>query len=154
MSWLKRNAGSVEAIAASVTVMVAVAALVGIKWQLDGAEQLQAAQSARDAYRAHLALAATIPDFAAPQDGCILLASDQGGSYRAFVDHLLYSAEQMLEVEDGWDITFLQQLDPHSDFLCSADAPDVATPALAALITRFQTAGCPAKLTCQQHNPL
>jgi len=70
MSWLKRNAGSVEAIAASVTVMVAVAALVGIKWQLDGAEQLQAAQSARDAYRAHLALAATIPDFAAPQDGC------------------------------------------------------------------------------------
>ena len=52
MSWWSRNAASVEAIAATVTACVAVAALVGVKRQLDTVEQQQQARSARDAYRA------------------------------------------------------------------------------------------------------
>jgi len=53
--------------------VVAVAALVGIKLQLDATDHLQRTQIARDAYRAHLALATTHPDFARPADGCALI---------------------------------------------------------------------------------
>lgn len=66
MSWLSRNAPSIEAMAAVVTALVAAAALVGVTVQLDEADRLQKEQSAREAYRAHLALAATLPQFALP----------------------------------------------------------------------------------------
>ena len=89
MSWFNRNAHAIEACAAMLTALVAVAALIGVKVQLDEADRLQREQSAREAYRAHLAMTATLPDFADPQDGCELLASPNGGSYVAFVDHLL-----------------------------------------------------------------
>jgi hypothetical protein len=100
MRWLSCHAPSVEAVAATVTALVAVAALIGVKFQLDEADRLQKAQSAREA---HLALAATLPQFAQPGDACQLIQSDQAGAYSAFVDHLLYSAEQMLEVSEGWE---------------------------------------------------
>ncbi len=58
MSWLSRQAETIEAAAATLTALVAVAALIGVKFQLDETERLQKAQSARETYRAHLALAA------------------------------------------------------------------------------------------------
>lgn len=60
LSWISRNAASIEAAPAFVTAMVAVAALIGVKFQLDEADRLQKAQSAREAYRAHLPLAANV----------------------------------------------------------------------------------------------
>ncbi|MGI3187258.1 hypothetical protein [Nioella aestuarii] len=99
MGWFRRNTAVVEAGAAAVTALVAVAALVGVKLQLDAADEIQRAQSARDAYRAPLALAVAHPGLADPPDACALMGSQNGASYAAFVDHLLYSAEQMLTVD-------------------------------------------------------
>ncbi|MEM7734120.1 MAG: hypothetical protein AAF280_15240 [Pseudomonadota bacterium] len=149
MSWLRRNAEVVEALAASVTALVAVAALVGVKFQLDEADRLQREQSAREAYRAHLALAATQPDFAEPQDGCALIASPKGGAYVAFVDHLLYSAEQMLPLYPTWEASFLSELEVHGDLMCSAYAPIGEIPETEQLITTFQTQTCEATPRCQ-----
>jgi len=42
-----------------------------------------------------------LPQFARPENSCALIASNQGGSYVAFVDHFLYYAEQMLVVGEG-----------------------------------------------------
>jgi len=110
MGWWSKHAESIEAFAAMVTACVAIAALIGAKIQLDHNDLIQRQQSARDAYRAHLALAASQPQFARPADACTLFQSPDGGAYAAHVDHLLYSAEQMLTVEDGWSVTFLDQL--------------------------------------------
>ena len=99
MKWLSANASVVEAIAALITAAIAVLALVGVKYQLDAAEDLQRAQSARDAYRSHLVLAVNNPKLASPKDACSLSEGEDLAAYSAFVDHLLYSAEQMLEVE-------------------------------------------------------
>ncbi len=148
MSWLSRNAPQIEACAAVVTALVAVVAIVGVKIQLDAADDLQRAQSARDAYRAHLSLATSHGDLARPANACTLLAGPQGGAYIAFVDHLLYSAEQMLAVSEGWEPTFLDQLEPHIEYLCAADGPRGETEATIRLLTQFRTSECPDTPTC------
>jgi len=148
MKWLSRNAPSIEACSALVTASVAIAALIGVKVQLDETERLQKAQSAREAFRAHLALAATLPQFARPKDSCALVASTQGGSYIAFVDHLLYSAEQMLVVGEGWDATFLIELAPHKGYLCSEPAPIGATDETASLLNDFRQNNCTDQPAC------
>ncbi|MGB3317334.1 MAG: hypothetical protein WBB85_23365 [Albidovulum sp.] len=148
MSWLSRNAPAFEAVAATVTALVALAALVGVKIQLDEADRLQRLQSARDSYRAHLALAVEHPAFARPADACTLTASDKGAAYAAFVDHLLYSAEQMLAASDGWEETFLDQLAPHATYLCSAGGPVGETEETAEILTRFRDSACVAVPDC------
>lgn len=149
MNWLSRNAPSVEAVAAVITALVAVAALIGVKFQLDEADRIQKAQSAREAYRAHLALASTLPKYAQPSDVCSLLASDQAGAYAAFVDHLLYSAEQMLTVSEGWDETFFDQLVPHALYLCSVDAPFGETEEVTGLLQSFRDLTCTQQTLCE-----
>lgn len=148
MSWFRRNAEVIEAVAACTTAVVALFALIGVKFQLDATEKLQLAQSARDTYRTHLALAVTHADFAAPLDGCAILESDRVGGYVAFVDHLLYSAEQMLVVEDGWEGTFMNQLSAHQDYICSASGPLGETEKTAALLKQFRGLECSAKPRC------
>lgn len=150
MSWLSRNASSIEAAAALCTALVAVAALIGVKVQLDEADRMQKEQSAREAYRSHLALAATLPGFAEPGDACALLASDQAGSYAAFVDHLLYSAEQMLAVSEGWEPTFMAQLTSHEDYICSSEAPSGETEETAELLARFKAETCASTTSCPE----
>ncbi|MEJ6479072.1 MAG: hypothetical protein QNL92_10370 [Octadecabacter sp.] len=149
MGWLGKHAPSIEAIAAALTAIVAVAALIGIKVQLDSADRLQLEAAARESYRGHLALAVANPAFAAPDDGCEMLVSNQAGAYAAFVDHLLYSAELTLDADSGWEAVFLDELAPHGDYLCATDAPMGDTPEIIALLTRFRTTACPATPTCR-----
>lgn len=149
MSWLSRHAPAIEAAAAVITACVAVAALVGVKVQLDEADRLQQVQSARDAFRAHLVLAATTPQFARPANACTLMDSDQIGAYAAFVDHLLYSAEQMLAVTDGWEASFLLQLANHRDYICSASGPEGETDETARLLARFRQESCASAEVCE-----
>jgi hypothetical protein len=149
MSWFSRHAASIEAGAAVATAILALAALIGVKVQLDETDRLQKEQSAREAYRSHLALAVTVPQFAQPADGCRLVATDQAGAYEAFVDHLLYSAEQMLVVGDGWDETFLAHLDDHKDYRCSDIGPRGDTEETSELISRFRAKHCTATPSCQ-----
>ena len=139
----------IEALAACLTALLALVALVGVKVQLDETDRLARLQSARDTYRGHLALAITTPEFAAPIDGCALLDGPKAVSYEAFVDHLLYSAEQSLSVEDGWDQAFLDQLAPHQAYVCSAQAPNGDTPEVTALLKRYRSESCPAMPTCR-----
>lgn len=149
MNWLSKHSTAIQTVSAALTALIALAALIGIKVQLDASDEIQRSQSAREAFRSHLALATGLPAFAAPADGCALLASDQGGAYIAFVDHLLYSAEQMLDVQDGWEETFKEELTPHAAYLCSADAPHVESDRLAGLLDRFRDTACTAQPICE-----
>ncbi len=148
-NWLARNADTVEAAAAAITALTAILALAGIALQLRAADDTSRAQSAREAYANHLALAVGNPDFAAPPDACAILASPKGPAYRAYVDYLLYAAEQMISVESGWDETFALHLTAHQSLICSD--PDIAsdTPALHPLIAAFTATTCPTVPACQ-----
>lgn len=148
MSWLGRNAKQVEAVAASVTALAAVAALIGVSLQLAEADRLAREQSARASYRGHLALAVAHPQLAAPADACLLLNGPQGGSYVAFIEHLMYSAEQTLDVAEGWEASYLEQLAPHAPYLCAADGPIGETEAVARLLARFRAASCAEVTPC------
>lgn len=149
MNWLSRHSAAIQTASAIVVAIAAIAALIGVKMQVDGADRVQREQSAREAYRSHLALATGLPAFAAPQDACALIGSEQEGAYVAFVDHLLYSAEQMLSVSDDWDASFRDELLPHRDYLCSADAPKGDTEEMITLLAQFRDTECVAASACQ-----
>ena len=148
MTWLSRNAPSVEAVAASVTALAALAAIVGVKYQLDAADTAARAQSARDAYRSHLALSVANPDLALPTNACTLIKGPKSGAYTAFVDHLLYSAEQMLEVGEGWEATFSEALDPHVTYICSDYTSTGSTNRVETLVRQFRAANCEMASKC------
>lgn len=149
MGWFRRHTAQIEADAAAVTALVALAALVGVKLQLDAADDIQRAQSARDAYRAHLALAVAHPGLADPVDACALMTSDTGAAYAAFVDHLLYSAEQMLTVDPSWESTFAEDLAPHRTYLCSSVASISFDAAMEPFIDRFLAGNCDEVPICE-----
>ena len=148
MGWFSKNAASIEAASALVTACVAVIAVFGVKWQIDANAAQQASQSARDIYREHLTLSVANPQFSEP-DVCTLLASDQSPAYEAYVDHLLYTAEQILDTQSEWQDTISERLDPHADYFCAADNWQGYTPAVAALIADTRATHCSAQKTCQ-----
>jgi hypothetical protein len=143
-----RHAPSIQSIATAVTALVAVAALVGVWFQIDANERIQQEQSARDTYRSHLALAVAHPTYAQPLNGCEMITSSEGASYQAFVDHLLYSAEQMLVTAKGWESTFLSDLEPHADYLCATVGPVGDTVETEVLLGQFKLDACPATPVC------
>jgi hypothetical protein len=147
MSFLKRHADAIHAAAAVVTATMAVLAVVGVLAQMRAAEATSRAQTAREAYAAHLALAAAMPDFAAPEDACTLLTSARGAGYEAFVGHLLYAAELMVEAETGWADTFQAALEPHAVLICR-DQGAGETDDLTALLDVFRSETCPAVQPC------
>ena len=69
--WLERNAKALQAVAAIVTAFAALAALIGIKVQIDANMKQQQVQSARDIYREFLNLSISKPEFAQP-DYCTI----------------------------------------------------------------------------------
>jgi hypothetical protein len=128
-------------------------ALLGVKHQIDAADAVQRAQSARDTYRTHLALSVAHPEFAEPEEACALINGPKSGAYAAFVDHLLYSAEQMLDVGEGWEATFTEALDPHVTYICNGYGPHDSTDKVDTLIRRFKTANCEMATECSSKNP-
>ena len=147
MGWFTRHAEALQALSALVTALVALVALIGVKLQIDASDRAQALQSARGAYLAQQALAVQSPRFAQPDDACALLASAEGNAYEAFVTHLLFAAEQTLEVQAGWEPTFLDEFTPHAAYLCTFGDGLNTTEAMHALLARFRADHC-AQNTC------
>lgn len=147
MTLLKRHADAIQAAASIVTAAMAVLAVVGVLAKMRAADATSRAQTAREAYAAHLALAAAMPDFAAPADTCTLLASTKGPEYEAYVGHLLYAAELMVEAETGWADTFQAALEPHAGLICR-DGGAGETDEMAALLNGFRSEVCPAVPPC------
>lgn len=149
LGWMRREAAVVEAGAALVTAAVALAALVGVIWQVQASRDLAALQSARDAYRGHLALAVTVPDLAAPTDACALMRDPaRAAAYDAYVAHLLYAAEQMLESRPDWEALFRRELEPHLAYLCTYRGEFLTEGPLDALLARMVAAECAALPPC------
>ncbi|MGJ8625398.1 MAG: hypothetical protein ACSHXB_00450 [Sulfitobacter sp.] len=118
MNWLSRNAAPLEALAAIVTALVAVVALIAIPWQIRATARLQAEQSAREIYREFVALSVQKPQFANP-DYCALKEHEQHlTAYRYYVEYLYYTAEQVVEISEVWEPIMIGHLDQHTAFIC------------------------------------
>ncbi len=137
IDWLERHAAAVQAVATVVTMLVAVAALIGVKVQIDASARVQREQSARDIYREFLNLSVSRPEFARP-DYCAIAGSPAEPAYEAYVDYLLYTAEQAIAADPAWRRGFARQLASHRDYICATNDWSDYDDAIIALIAAEQ----------------
>jgi hypothetical protein len=147
MSWLNRNSNALQAIAAIITAIVAIVALVGIKFQVDASYRVQREQSAKEIYRELLNISIANPDFAAP-NYCALKQSPKYAAYESYVDYLLYTAEQVIDMDASWSSTMERHLEAQSNYLCSNDADGENSPSVEVLLKSFRSHACEAASKC------
>ena len=117
-NWLTRNAPALEAMAAIATAFAALTALVLIPYQVAQADRIQRDQTAREIYREFLNLTVQKPELA-NADYCTLRDGAQRMAYSAYVEYLLYTAEQMIDTSDEWQKPMANYLVEHKSYLCS-----------------------------------
>jgi hypothetical protein len=151
MDFLNRNAGAIQAIGAILTVLLALAALIGVKLQIDAADRIQKAQSAREIYREFLSLSISNPKFSQP-DYCTISTSPDLGAYESYVGYLLYSAEQILAVDPDWRDVLQRELAPHLPLICDLDPTDLGgeSPEVQALLADVRKSSCSQVQACPQ----
>jgi hypothetical protein len=139
--WLESRAKALQALGAIVTMIAAVAALVGVKVQIDANARQQREQSARDIYREYLNLSISKPEFSNP-DYCAITGTANEGAYEDYVEYLLYTSEQVLAAMPDWEPTLSARLTPHKELLCGEGDWSEETPAVRAMIGRFKAKQC------------
>lgn len=148
LGWFEKHSQAISAISAALTALLAFAAIIGVKVQIDGAARIQQEQSARDIYREFLNLSVQKPEFAAP-DHCAIARSPQAAAYHAFVDYLLYTGEQAIAADPSWTATIEDALEPHAAYLCELDNTETTPdPDIAALVARIRHTRCAAVSPC------
>jgi len=139
--WLEQHAKAVQALAAIVTMLAAVAALIGVKVQIDASAQQAREQSARDIYREFLSLSIARPELSEP-DHCAISGSPMEVAYENYLEYTLYTAEQLRSVSPDWDATMLDHLAAHRAALCAPGDWSDDTAAVRALLAQFKASQC------------
>lgn len=122
-NWLTRNAEPLQAAGAIATAFAALTALVVIPYQVAQADRIQRDQTAREIYREFLNLTVQKPELA-NADYCALKGKNQSTAYAAYVEYLLYTAEQMIDTSPDWRGPMASYLGDHVTYLCSRDVWD------------------------------
>ncbi len=141
--WLERNAKPIQSFATIATLCVALAALLGVKLQIDASARLQQEQSARDIYREFLNLSISKPEFADP-DYCAIRPTPQAGAYENYVEYMLYTGEQLLATSPQWDETMFDHMAAHRDYLCTQSDWSDDSPQIQSMMARFKAKYCSA----------
>lgn len=149
MNWLSKHAQALQALGALMTVLIAIAALIGVKWQIDSAARIAQAQTAREFYRDYVALSLAQPKFANPA-ACPEFSNDETTSYEYYVEYLLYTAEQVIEADPDWAGTFESEFESHLSYICTITDGAGYTPAVAALIAGIRQDACRSRPDCAQ----
>ena len=148
MNWFDRHTKGFQAITGIITVLIAVAALIGVKVQIDASARLQQEQSARDIYREFLALSVNQPKFSAP-DYCTIRGGVDEAAYENYVQYMLYTSEQVLTALPDWESTMADHLNDHKELLCSESDWSGDATKVQGLINRFRAKQCKAfKSSC------
>ena len=146
-AWLDAHVGAIQGLSAIATALLAIGALIGVKVQIDASERIQREQSARDIYREYLNLSIGRPEFSAP-DYCAILDSPQEVAYENYVEYTLYTAEQAMAADAGWEPVFAATLKSHSAYLCSVtDWSDYSTE-VQDLVANFRADNCRKPAPC------
>lgn len=139
--WLERNAKLIQLFTAVASALLALVALYGIKVQIDASSRLQAQQSARDIYREFLNLSISKPEFSEPNTQA-LKASPQWPAYQNYVDYMLYTAEQVLNVTPDWQPVMEEHMAAHHEYLCAMTDLSGYAPQVAKMVGDFQEKEC------------
>ncbi len=146
--WLSRHAAAIQSVGTLITAIIAIAALVGVKWQIDASARIQQEQSARDIYREFLNISISKPEFARP-NYCVIKGTPAEPAYEAYVDYMLYTTEQLMATAPDWEPVLESYLHDHRDYLCLSADWSGNTDAVARLIENFRAASCAeAKKSC------
>ena len=145
-NWLTRNAEALGALGAIATAFAALTALVVIPYQVGQADRIQRDQTAREIYREFLNLTVQKPELA-NADYCTLKDETQRTAYSAYVEYLLYTAEQMVDTSEEWRKPMANYLTEHKTYLCSV-ALQGKDGEMADLITELGLV-CPPDDPCQ-----
>lgn len=135
-NWLTRNAEPLEAVGALATAFAALTALVVIPYQVAQADRIQRDQTAREIYREFLNLTVQKPDLA-NADYCTLKDPAQTTAYAAYVEYLLYTAEQMIDTSPDWRAPMASYLEDHMAYLCSEGIWDAQSPDIKDLVAEL-----------------
>ena len=141
MAWLKRHAEAIGAIGTILMAVAAVAAAILVPFQIAANDRTSREQAAREIYREFLNITIQRPELAAAQT-CPASDPLRQRAYQAYVDYLLYTAEQVLDLSpEDWRDTVAAQLAPHRAYLCGFDTGDMAamTVQVADLVAALQT---------------
>lgn len=116
--WMGRNAEPLQGLGALVTALAALAAIVIIPVQISAADRIQRDQTAREIYREFLNLTVQKPELA-EANFCALTDEKTRIAYGAYVEYLLYTAEQMIGSDEGWREPMAEYMADHMPYLCS-----------------------------------
>ena len=152
MGWLHRHAAGMQVVTGLVTMLIALAALVGVKLQIDASARQQREQSARDIYREYLNLSIARPELARP-DYCAILGTPQESAYENYVDYMLYTAEQAIAADADWTPVFERNLAAHAAYICSVNDWSDFGPDAQAMIGHFRARSCAAVRPCAVDGP-
>ncbi len=141
VGWFKKHGQMAQVLASIVTALVALAALIGVKVQIDAAARSQQEQSAREIYREFLNLSIGNPQFAEP-DYCAFKGTAQEAAYRNYVDYLLYTSEQMLAVSPEWEGALTQHVEAHWQYLCGVSDWEDYPASVRKLVARVKQHEC------------
>ncbi len=145
-AWLDRNAQPLQAIAAIITVIAALTAVIVVPIQINAADRIQREQTAREIYREFLNLTANKPEIAAA-NYCALKEDKDKMAYEAYVEYLLYTAEQMIDTDETWRAPMSAYMADHMDYLCAASDWENQTPAVKMIIEDLRK-NCTAQAAC------
>lgn len=141
LAWFKRHAEAIGAIGTILMALAAVAAAIFVPLQIAANDRTSREQTAKEIYREFLNITIQRPELAVPQS-CRATDPLRQRAYQAYVDYLLYTAEQVLDLSpEDWRDTVAAQLVPHRAYLCSFDTGDMAAMTLqvADLVATLQT---------------
>ncbi|MGB8812047.1 MAG: hypothetical protein WCC57_02575 [Paracoccaceae bacterium] len=146
-NWLTRNAEPLQAVGAIATAFAALTALVVIPYQVSQADRIQRDQTAREIYREFLNLTVQKPDLARA-DYCTLKDPNQITAYTAYVEYMLYTAEQMIDTSPDWRGPMASYLGDHMAYLCSEGIWDAQSPDIKDLMAELALT-CEAEQQCR-----
>jgi hypothetical protein len=160
VSWFKRHADTIAAVAGSVAVVIGMSALaIGFlsvylaTRELQSSRDLQLKTIAQDSFREYLKLAIDEPLFAAgtrsySRNGC----KNAEQSYEAFVSYFLHAAEQVYLLypnDEGWNRALSNHVCRHRDYLSGPDFVGHTSKHHGSNFTKFITTTLP---TCRDSN--
>ena len=147
LGWLKKHSEALNGLGGLATAFATVTALIVIPYQIAQSDRIQRDQTAREIYREFLSLTVQKPDLA-NADFCVLKDSNRITSYAAYVEYLLYTAEQMIDTSPDWLSTMASYLEDHMAYLCSAGVWDAQSPDIKDLMAELALT-CKSDTTCK-----
>jgi hypothetical protein len=142
LDWLRRNSEALEALGGIATAFAAITALVVIPYQVAQSDRIQRDQTAREIYREFLNLTVQKPELA-NADYCQLKDENQTTAYAAYVEYLIYTAEQMIDTSPEWRTPMASYLQDHMAYLCSEESWDAQSPDIKDLVVELALSCAP-----------